>query len=73
MIKPELQAHERDAYEAYITTLINTPKDKKALKASLEKFVQGSPIYDALYLITMQKLNDGVLDEEDRKFLQKEF
>lgn len=66
MIKGELQAFERGAYEQYLTALIKAPHDEKALVESLQKFVPGSDTYDFLYLLTKQKLTNGDLCSSDR-------
>jgi hypothetical protein len=70
MIKTELQVHQREAYEKYINSLINAPKDEKALTNSLRDFVEGSDIHDFLYLLTQQKLTNGNLSEKDKILLR---
>jgi len=47
--------------------MINTPNSEKELIQALEKFVRGSDDYEFLYLITMQKLTGGKLNEKDKK------
>ena len=51
MIKTELEAYEREAYEQFFNAMISTPNDEKELVNALKKFVPGSDTHDFLYLI----------------------
>ena len=70
MLQSQLQTWEREAYEKYVNALIDTPNSEKELVEALEKFIRGSDQYDFLYLITMQKLTGGKLNEKDKKLFQ---
>ena len=71
MFKQELEAYEREAYEDYIKEIINDPSDKNALTKALSKLVQGSNLYDFLYLITEQKFENGKASANIKKLLLK--
>jgi hypothetical protein len=70
MYTTELQTWQREAYEKYVNALIATPSSEKELVAALEKFVPGSDEFNFLYLVTMQKLTGGKLNEKDKKLFQ---